>query len=164
MTNEALQQQIERLEQEIINLKLKFSESKTENKPYEVKVPEDVEYYLTNTPLGREVLLMNYLQENRGDIYIRGLAFKNRKELEQYDKKRILLFKLHKWAEEHNGGWTLDWKDNEPKYYVAYDYYGFSIRWSYLCNNFIKLPYFKSREIAEQFIDEFGEEIIEVFC
>ena len=166
MTNEALQQQIERLEQEIINLKLKFSESKTENKPYEVKVPEDVEYYLTNTPLGREVLLMNYLQENRGDIYIRGLAFKNRKELEQYDKKRILLFKLHKWAEEQNGNWYPYWEQSDDKFYIYYFYNteSFCVGSDWNCNTFNKLPYFKSEEIAKQFIEEFGDEIKEVFC
>ena len=32
------------------------------------------------------------------------------------------------------------------------------------CNTFSKFPYFKSQEIAEQFIEEFGNEIIEVLC
>lgn len=142
-------------------------EEKVEEKSYEVEVPTDIEYYLTNTPLGREVLLMNYLEENRGDIYIRGLAFENRKELEQYDRERILLFKLHKWAEEQNEGWTPNWKDfNEEKYIIVYDY---DCEKFYVYSNFYyadisKLPLFKTSEIAEQFIEEFGEEIKEVLC
>ena len=162
MTNEELQQEVKRLEEQIKNLKVKLEEKK----PYEVEVPTDIEYYLTNTPLGREVLLMNYLQEYRGDIYIRGLAFENRGKLEQYDKERILLFKLHKWAEEHNAEWTPNWEDFENKYFVNYDHKEgtFSIACAWSFNHFSKLPYFKSEEIAKQFIEEFGDEIKEVFC
>ena len=109
---------------------------------------------------------MNYLQENRGDIYIRGLAFKNRKELEQYDKKRILLFKLHKWAEEQNGNWYPYWEQSDDKFYIYYFYNteSFCVGSDWNCNTFNKLPYFKSEEIAKQFIEEFGDEIKEVLC
>lgn len=34
--------------------------------------------------------------------------------------------------------------------------------WCVCCRQFTKLPYFKSEEIAKQFIKEFGEEIKEV--
>ena len=171
MNNEEFEQEIKRLEEriedQINSLRIKFLESKAENKPYEVKVPTDIEYYLTNTPLGREVLLMNYLQEYRGDIYIRGLAFENRGELEQYDKERILLFKMHKWAEEHNGGWTPNWSDfDEEKYTVRYDYSDNQLEtfYSYSYKEFSKLPYFISNDTAQQFIEEFGEKIKEVLC
>ena len=166
MTNEELEQKVKRLEEQLTEVRIELLERKANKKPYEVEVPEDVEYYLTNTPLGREVLLMNYLQENRGDIYIRGLAFKNRKELEQYDKERILLFKLHKWAEEYNGGWKPDWEDCDDKFYITYHH---GLSWFKVCSNmrvnaFNKLPYFKSEELARKFIEEFGEEIKEVLC
>lgn len=163
MTNEELEREIKRLEEQIKDLKVKLEE-KIEKKPYEVEVPEDIDDYYITDKYGEIYTLDGFSREFVHSHYQRGLAFKTREEAEQFDKERILLFKLHKWAEEHNGGWTLNWKANEPKYYVTYDYYGFSIKWSYLCNNFIKLPYFKSKEIAEQFIDEFGEEIIEVLC
>ena len=142
-------------------------EEKVENKPYEVEVPKDIQFYLTNTPIGREVLLMNYLQEDRGSIYIRGLAFENRGKLEQYDKERILLFKLHKWAEEHNEGWKPKWKNlNEEKWTIMYDnkYKFFESYESRRFLEFSKLPIFKTEAIAEQFIEEFGEEIKEVLC
>lgn len=168
MTNEELEREIKRLEEQIedqINsLRIKFLESKADKKPYKVEVPEDIEECIFLSENGRTGNIYNIHEKWTKEVYQRGLTFKTREKAEKYDKERILLFKLHKWAEEHNGGWTLNWKANEPKYYVTYDYYGFSIKWSYLCNNFIKLPYFKTKEIAEQFIEEFGDEIKEVLC
>ena len=162
MTNEELRQEIEKLEQQIKDLKVKLEE-KVEKKPYEVEVPEDIGNYYFVNECGAITLLKDvFFSVGYEKVYLRGLAFKTREEAEQFDKERILLFKLHKWAEEHNGGWKLNWEANEPNYYVTYDYYGFSIKWSYLCNSFIKLPYFKTKELAEQFIEEFGEEIKEV--
>ena len=35
---------------------------------------------------------------------------------------------------------------------------------AYSINEFKKLPYFKTEEIAQACIDEFGDEILEVFC
>lgn len=168
MTNEEFAQEIKRLEEQmkdqINNLRIKWLESKAEKKPYEVEVPDDIDDYYYTDEYGKVDYLEGYNSSYKKNKYKRGLAFKTEEDAERYDKERILLFKLHKWAEEHNEGWTLNWKANEPKYYVTYDYYGFSIKWSYLCNNFIKLPYFKTKELAEQFIDEFGEEIKEVLC
>lgn len=171
MNNEEIQEKFEQLASAIDWIKTKLVDLQEEKglapvkTPYEVKVPEDIEdyYHVDETgeinPIGE---VLNYYDFEQA--YLRGLVFKTREEAEQYDKERILLFKLHKWAEEHNGDWTLNWKANEPNYYVTYDYYGFSIKWSYLCNSFIKLPYFKTKELAEQFIEEFGEEIKEVLC
>lgn len=167
MTNEELQEKLEQLASEMDWIKTKLVDLLEEKglapvkTSYEVEFPEGLEKYYILDEVGR---LSVYTEKGKSQMYIRGLTFKTEEDAKRYDKERILLFKLHKWAEEHNGGWTLNWKANEPKYYVTYDYYGFSIKWSYLYNNFIKLPYFKSREIAEQFIDEFGDEIVEVLC
>jgi hypothetical protein len=166
MTNKELEKEVKRLEEQITELRFKILESKgglIPYKPYEVEVPEDIGDYYYADEIGELYIVRDIISSQAyKEVYQRGIPFKTEEEVEQYDKERILLFKLHKWAEEHNGDWTLNWKANEPKYYVTYDYYGFSIKWSYLCNNFIKLPYLKSREIAEQFIKEFGDEIIEV--
>lgn len=173
MTNEELQQQIERLEQQITELRFKILESKAKKKsipyrPYEVEVPEDIEDYYTINRVGciqklNNVSKSKFILEN---IYQRGLAFKTREEAEKYDKERILLFKLHKWAEEHNEGWTPKWEGNGVKWYVMYetDRNILKINWCVCCRQFTKLPYFKSEEIAKQFIEEFGEEIKEVLC
>ena len=170
MNIEELQEKLEQLASSIDWIKTKLFDLQEEKglapvkTPYEVEAPADIEDYLTNTPLGREVLLMNYLQEDRRDVYIRGLAFKNRKELEQHDKERILLFKMHKWAEEYNEGWYPDWEDCDDKYYIAYNHGAecFQVASEWRVNIFYKLPYFKSEELAREFAEEFGDEIKEV--
>lgn len=165
MTNEELEQEVKRLEEQITKLRFKILESKAEKKPYEVEVPEDIEDYYTLDGYGKvyslEGFSMNYIRCQ----YERGLAFKTREEAEQFKKEQILLFKLHKWAEEHNEGWIPDWNEvNEKKHYITLEKEGglFDMNYCRRYRQFTKLPYFKSREITEQFIEEFGDEIKEV--
>lgn len=142
-------------------------EEKIEKKPYEVEVPDDIEnYYYPEIgeiyKVGSTVSSVVYKE-----MYQCGLTFKTVEEAEQYDKERILLFKLHKWAEEHNGEWTHNWNEtSEAKYCVEYNNYTgrFLVDCYSAIFTFSKLPYFKSEKIAEQFIEEFGDEIIEVLC
>lgn len=164
MTNEELEQEVKRLEEQITNLRIKILESKVEKKPYEVEVLEDIGDYYNPDEFGEVDHLEDFSTAYGENCYIRGLAFKTEEEAEKYDKERILLFKLHKWTEEHNEGWTPNWYDDSTKYYVVYDYYEFEVKWNNWERTFSKLPYFKTKEIAEQFIEEFGEEIIEVLC
>ena len=139
-------------------------EEKVEKKPYEVDYPKNLEdLYYTDVDGGIDLVGIHY-GETRKEIYKRGVTFKTVEEAEKYDKERILLFKLHKWAEEHNEGWTPNWYDGSTKYYVVYDYYDFEVKWTNWERTFSKLPYFKSAEIAQQFIEEFEDEIIEVLC
>lgn len=125
MNNEELRQEIEKLKQEIIELRFKILESKGElipYTPYEVEVPDDIDDYVYINNVGNIYDLNTLTIVEFEKIYKRGLAFKTKKEAEQYDRERILLFKLHKWAEEHNGGWTPDWNDlDEEKNSVIYD-------------------------------------------
>lgn len=140
-------------------------EEKVEKKPYEVEIPEDINYLAYLDKDGGCIPLESYYSYRKKNIYIRGLAFKTREEAERYDRERILLFKLHKWAEEHNGGWTPNWRDfDEYKYSVSCDCdeYKLFVKESWYENAFSKLPYFISEGIAEQFIEEFEEEIKEV--
>lgn len=163
MTNKELKQQIEQLEQQIKDLKVKL-ESKVEKEPYEVEVPEDIDDYVYINNVGNIYNLNTLTTVGFEQIYKRGLAFKTKKEAKKYDKELILLFKLHKWAEEHNGDWTPDWEDCERKFYITYqmEYGLFNKSWCVNYKQFTKLPYLKSEEIADQFIEEFGEEIKEV--
>ena len=142
-------------------------EEKVEKKPYEVKLPDDIENYYIIDETGALDYVFIYAKQNQKEVYQRGLAFERRVEAEQYDKERILLFKMHKWAEEHNGGWVPDWEDwRERKYIVEHDTSSKELQtafYAYL-QPLTKLPYFKSEYIAKQFIEEFGEEIKEVFC
>ena len=165
MTNEELEQKVKRLEEQLTELRFKILESKgglIPYNPYEVEVPEDVDGYVYINNLGNIYGLNTLTIGEYEKIYKRGLAFKTREEAEQFDKERILLFKMHKWAEEHNGGWTPNWNDFEEKqYYVVYDYEDkqFYVRFEHYSETFTKLPYLKSYNLAEQFIEEFGEEI-----
>lgn len=168
MTNEELEREVKRLEEQITELRFKILESKAEKKPYKVEVPKDIESYYYSDEIGEVYVVSDIISSQAyKEIYQRGISFKTEEEVEQYDRERILLFKLHKWAEEHNGRWTHNLKDlDEGKYIIRYDYEDnqFAYVYSYCHNDFSKLPIFNSEEIAEQFIKEFGEEIKEVLC
>lgn len=142
-------------------------EEKVEKKPYEVEVPEDVDDYVYINNVGNIYNLNTFTIVEYKKIYKRGLTFKSEEEAEEFDKERILLFKMHKWAEEHNGGWRPNWKDfKEEKYTIVYDHdcEKFYVYLNFYYGDLSKLPLFKTDEIAEQFIEEFGEEIKEVLC
>lgn len=168
MNNKEVQEKFEQLASTIDWIKTKIVDLQEEKglapikAPYEVEFPEGFEKYYILDEVGR---LSVYTEKGKAKMYIRGLTFKTVEEAEKYDKERILLFKLHKWAEEHNEGWTPNWNDlDEGKWAVRYEgdiFYKYLV---YSYQYFLKLPYFKSEEIAEQFIEEFGDEIKEVLC
>ena len=171
MTNEELEQEVKRLEEQITKLRFKILESKAEKKPYEVEVPEDINHLAYLDEEGYCIPLEDYDYINKKNIFIRGLVFETREEAEQYDRERILLFKLHKWAEEHNGEWEHDLGSSSCRFFIVLrfsvlDEKGFvlSVEENGYYDPFSKLPYFKTEEIAEQFIKEFGDEIKEVLC
>ena len=166
MTNKELQQQIEQLEQQIKDLKVKL-ESKVEKEPYEVELPEDIENYYYVDVDGLVESLISYSDEVQKGIFKRGLAFKTKEEAEQFDKERILINKLKEWGKEYQGDWTPDWSNfNETKRYITCkkEQGEFDMNFCRTFRHFIKLPYFKPYEIAQQFIEEFGDEIKEVLC
>ena len=172
MNYKELEQEVKRLEEQIedqINsLRIKFLESEANKKPYEVIVPEDIgDYYYVSESGDIDLVEDVFHDIDYEGLYLRGLAFKTKEEAEKYDKERILLFKLHKWAEEYNEGWTPNWEDiKEEKWTVMYhnECEEFEIYENYRYREFLKLPYFESEEIAELFIKEFGDEIKEVLC
>lgn len=120
MTNEELEQEVKRLEEQITNLKIKILESKAEKKAYEVEVPEDVEDYYYVDETGLIERLWAYDINEQIEVFKRGLAFKTKEEAEQYDKERILIKKLKDWAEKYNVGWTVNWEESEDKFYIDY--------------------------------------------
>lgn len=167
MTNEELEQKVKRLEEGLTEVRIALLENKADKKPYEVEVPDDIDDYYYTNEYGKVDYLEGYNSSYEKNKYIRGLAFKTEEEAEKYDKERILLFKMHKWAEEHNGEWEHDWENfHEIKYYIICrkEQRDFDINRCRRFRPLTKLPYFKSEEIAEQFIEEFGDEIIEVLC
>ena len=174
MTNKELQQKVEQLENAIDWIKTKLVDLQEEKglapvkTPYEVEVPEDIDDYYFVSELGAITLLKDvFFSAGYEKVYQRGLAFKTIEEAEQFDKERILINKLKDWAKKHQGDWTPDWSNfNEIKRYITCkkEQGEFDMNFCRTFRHFIKLPYFKSEEIAEQFIEEFGDEIKEVFC
>lgn len=168
MTNEELKQKVKQLEEQLTELRFKILESEgglIPYKPYEVEVPEDIDDYVYINNFGNIYNLNTLTIVEIEKIYKRGLAFKTREEAEQFDKERMLLFKFHKWAEEHNEGWIPNWKDfDEEKSTIIYDnnHEELETYETYFYRDFTKLPVLKSEKIVEQFIEEFGEEIKEV--
>lgn len=172
MNNEEIQEKFEQLASAIDWIKTKLVDLQEEKglapvkTPYEVEVPEDIDDYYYTNEYGKVDYLDGYNTSYEKNKYIRGLAFKTEEEAEKYDKERILLFKMHKWAEEHNGGWKPNWENRETKYHITYEMEQefFNIEYCVCYQQFSKLPYFKTEKIAKQFIEEFRKEIIEVLC
>ena len=161
-----LTERIEKSQAEIDELKEELR--KLQKKPYEVEVPEDVNRYYALKSNGDILRGFDYcFDDTKKAIYRRGLMFETDEEVRQYDRKRILLFKLHKWAKEQQGDWQPDWSDSdEKKFYIYYDGQNEMLRihtWS-VSNILSTFPTLKTIEIAQACIDEFGDEILEVFC
>ena len=164
MNIEELQEKLEQLASSIDWIKTKLVDLQEEKglapvkTSYEVEVPKDIDYYYVDELGGIHSVgeLSNYYDFEK--IYRRGLAFKSKEEAEQFDKERILLFKLHKWAEEQNGNWYPYWEQSDDKFYICYFYNteSFCVGSDWNCNTFNKLPYFKSEEIAREFIEVFA--------
>lgn len=135
---------------------------KEENKPFEVELPKvhDIVYYICED---RDTVDSTYFYngEHFKNKFLNGYYFKTKEEAEQRLKEQRLLFKIKKWAEIHNEGWEPDWSDDEKKWYVYYNHVEerLNVTWGYNSTNFAKLPYFKTREIAQECIDIFEDEI-----
>ena len=143
----------------------------TEKKPYKISYPEGYP---------KERKLMWYI-DNHGTFsgydyyatsvdkifYKTGLLFDTKEEAEQFLKEQTLIKKIKCYAKEQQGDWEPDWRDlNQRKYYIEIDRSNKNIvcDWSWEYDKLSKLPCFKSQEILKACIDEFGEEILEVFC
>lgn len=144
-----------------------ISKLEDDKKEFEVKLPNqyDALYYFDF--VDNTVYITGFdLQEKNITRFLYGYYFNTREEAEQHLKERKLLFKLHQWAKEKNDGWEPDWSnDDEEKYYITYykdESIGLSweITWGMI--NFTKLPYFKTKEITQECIELFGDEIKEV--
>lgn len=146
-----------------------ISRLEDDKKEFEVKLPNqyDIFYFFD---LVDNAIYMKGFDSPKKDItrFLYGYYFNTREELEQHLKERKLLFKLHQWAKIKNDGWEPDWKDGvQRKVYITYyktskGYFKFADESTWTSNRFSKLPYFKTIELAQECIDLFGDEIIEV--
>lgn len=134
---------------------------------YELKYPENgtLLFYNDITTGAIREILYDADEMDIVNVYSFGMLYKTREEAIQKRLEFLLLKRINDWAEEHNEGWIPNWNDlDEEKWAVRYEgdiFYKYLV---YSYQYFLKLPYFKSEEIAQQFIEEFGEQIKEVFC
>ena len=132
-----------------------------------VCLPEDGErlFFIDNVQSTISSKIFDINNMNDVKRFENGLFFETREKAKQHLKECKLLFTIKKWAKEKNEGWMPDWEEDEgKKWYVYYNHVEKSLKvmWGYNSTNFIKLPYFKSEEIAQECIDLFGDEIKEV--
>ena len=156
---------VEDLRQELLE-KLKSIDEK--NNRFQVALPKEYDTFYYIDDLDNEINLLYFesFDENDRKRFLTGRLFETEKDAERHLRESELSFKMKKWAEIHNEGWEPDWSDmRQSKYFAVCDMYAndFLIHnagvFKYMTN---ELPYFKTSEIARQFIKEFGEEIREV--
>ena len=144
-----------------------ISKLEDDKKEFELTYPEDGETVYCIDDEG-EICDTYYFDSNSYDKYMfeHGLYFETYGEAEQHLKESKLIFKLKQWAKIHNEGWEPNWCNGEGKFRidVRVEERLVNIRRVLVYDGLVKLPHFKTREIAQACIDEFGEEIKEVLC
>lgn len=146
-----------------------ISKLEDDKKEFKLTYPENDEivYYIDSDD--GEICDTPYFSNNKHDIKLfeHGLYFNTEQEAEQHLKECKLLFRIKQWANVKNEGWKPDWSNyDDDKFSIFYkgnrnelviNIYGWS-------NYMSMLPTFKTKEIAQECIDIFGDEIIEVLC
>lgn len=155
-------EKVEQLRDEFI------SKLEDDKKEFEIKLPYKYDTLYFFDFVDNEIYMTGFSSSEK-DItrFLHGYYFKTREEVEQHLKECKLLFKIKKWAEIHNEGWQADWSVwNKEKYTIYHSGDDDKLKvWTWNTSNIISiLPYFKTREIAQECIDTFGDEIKEVLC
>ena len=154
-------EKVEELRQELLE-----KIDKEEKKLFEVELPEGGKklYYIAEDE--NKVYMTDFCDfEYFKNRFLNGCYFETKEEAEQHLKEQRLLFKIKKWAEIHNEGWKPDWSDySNDKFTIFYDGQDdvLQIHFWRVSNILPTLPIFKTYEIAQACIEEFGEEIKEV--
>lgn len=161
-----LSNKIEKSQAEIDELKKELEE--LQEKPYEISYPEPrTKMYYINDYTGEiHFRVLNVLDSDDKHLYDIGLYFDTKEEAEQFKRERALIKKIKCWTKEQQGDWEPNLDEDTLKYDIYYSETEMKLKVfdAYSINEFKKLPYFKTKEIAQDCIDEFGDEILEVFC
>lgn len=160
------EQRIQELSNEIDRLKKELE--KLQKKPYEISYPDDgTEVYFISVVDG-EIKARGYNVLDNRDKHLCdiGLLFDTEEEAEQFKREQTLIKKIKCWTKEQQGNWQPDWEERTTKYFINIlrDDSSVSVRRTIGFDVLPKLLHFKSHEIAQACIDEFGDEILEVFC
>ena len=156
-------EKLQQLRDEFIN---KLEDDKKE---FELTYPEDREkvYFVNSTDISVYDVYFYRTTINDKKVFEHGFCFNTKEEAEQHLKECKLLFKLHQWAKFKNEGWEPDWSDySNNKFLIYYDGEDGLLRISAgrISNTLSTLPTLKTRKIAQECIDLFGNEIKEVLC
>lgn len=144
-----------------------ISKLEDDKKEFELTYPEDGEtvYYIDSDE--GKICSTHYFVNSKIDNYMfeHGLYFETYEEVRHFLKERKLIFKVKQWVKRKNDDWEPDWKNDEQlKYFIGYNLNGSVLvtdyTWYY--NRFFKISCFKSRKIAQECIELFGDEIKEV--
>ena len=139
----------------------------TEKKPYEISYPKEYKLMWYLDDIASVTSYQYYNTAVDRVFYESGLLFDTKEEAEQFKREQALIKKIKCWTKEQQGDWKPDWKNTDEYKYFIKIYIKVEELWidsSCTGNTFSKLPFFKSYEIAQACIDEFGNEILEVFC
>ena len=139
-----------------------------EKKPYEISYPESGAevYYFDDYTGDLEKRLFDKDDGYDKYLYEIGLYFQTEQQAEQFIKEQTLIKKIKCYAKEQQGDWQPNWEERTTKYFIniLHDDRSVSVRRTIGFDVLPKLPHFKTEEIAQACIDEFGDEILEVFC
>lgn len=156
MDNNTLQINMNNLTDEERNtlLSLVKKANKPKNKVWKPEVKEEF-YTLFGDGSINELTWLN----NAGEIkrYELGNCFKTKEEAKFAVEKLKVITELKRFALEHNEG-EIDWNTRKKNFYIYYSYYINRIDIDFATHMRESIVYFTSREIAEQAIQEIGEE------
>lgn len=164
MNKEDKEELLKEINRRLEVLRKEFIASLNDKKEFKVELPQDGERLYCIDNFQNTILSKIFDISNMNDVkrFEDGLFFETCEEAKQHLKERKLLFKIHQYAKEKNEGWAPDWGNGfEDKYYIE-NLDMLRVNSATRINKFSKLPYFKSEEIAQECIDIFGDEIIEV--
>lgn len=145
-----------------------ISKLEDDKKEFELTYPEDRKpFYYIDSADGKISTTVYYTNDiDCNFLFEHGYFFELKEEAEQHLKECKLLFKVKQWAKIKNGFWVPDWSNYDNKYVIYYNaktgFLGINTyNWS---NHISVLPTFKTRKIAQECIELFGDEIKEVLC
>lgn len=165
-----IQELTERIEKSQVEIDaLKEELEKLKKKSYVISYPKHGTkvYYISDLNGGIKIRGYDVFDNGDKNLYGTGLYFDTKEEAEQFKREQTLIKKIKCWAKEQQGNWVPDWSNaKQPKYCVDVDRFNKETicDWYWGQDSLSKLPYFKTEEIAQACIDEFGNEILEVFC
>lgn len=141
-------------------LEMDFEEIKEAKNPY-TRVNDRERYYAMERTGS-----VSFIQEDGyyfdDNLFSIANYFSNRDYAEYIDFKETLMRKMDRFAWEHNAR-VIDWNDGSTKYYILFSHTDnrVIVDWDfmYMSNNI----YFTSREIAEQAIEEFKDDLMKLY-